>query len=128
MLIIIPFATQADNKEPRYITVPYYPTAGDEIPMDDEAICEKQARISAKALQNAQVGVALDEQLEVWDTFATSLDGMEYTALELYTFRSLITMSWDIYSKYPNLDPNELGDYVYGACVSKKLTNKTVKF
>jgi len=97
--------------------------------MKDNALCRKQAQISAKALQNAiKLGITLEEQLKVWDEFSASDASGEFSKDELAKHRQLITMAWIMAETYPDLEPNEYGDYVYSSCAFDKTIEPKVKF
>jgi len=126
LLLSLSFALQAG--EPTIITVPYYPVLADELTMKEDAACQTQARISAKALQNARLAVSLETQLEVWDKFMASDDASAFTRDELTQHRKLIVIAFNMAEKFPDVKPNEYGDYVYSSCAGDKLKNTSVKF
>jgi len=126
IILLLSSAIQAD---PIMITTPYHPVLADQLTMQDDALCRKQAQISAKALQNAvKLGISLDEQLKVWDEFTESDAADEYSKEELATQRELISMAWIMAETYPDLKPNEYGDYIYSSCAFDKINDPKVKF
>lgn len=110
--------------EPRMTLVPYVPVIGDELTMADEKMCEKRARIAAKSLQNAQIGITIEEQLRVWDEFILSDDAGKFEKEDLDKMRLSILLAWTIVDTHPNLTPNGYGDIVYDSCASEKLEKK----
>lgn len=124
-LLSLSLALQAG--QPQLITVPYYPVLADTLTMEDDKACQTQARISAKALQNARLEVTLEDQLKIWDDFTASEAGKLFSPEELKMHRRLIVIAWNIAEKFPDVKPNEYGDYVYSSCAGTKL-NKTVTF
>lgn len=96
--------------------------------MEDNLICSLQARISAKALQNARSGMALETQLTTWDEYISSNKEKRQSKDELIALRALIKSTWIMSETYPDLKADELGDYVYDACANEKETHPSVKF
>lgn len=127
IILTLSFATQAND--PKLVVVPYHPVLADTLTMADNAICQMQAQISAKALQNAvKLGITLDEQLKVWDEFTASAKSSAFSKKELAKHRELINMAWIMSETYPDLKPNEYGDYIYSSCAFDKLHDSRVKF
>lgn len=118
-------ASQAGDFE--LVTVPYIPVLADELTMAEDEVCQTQGKIALKALTNAQNKITLDAQLFVWDEFMKSYYANAYDESELSLHREIIVMAWDINEQYPDVTPEEYGEYVYGACAAEALDNPRVK-
>lgn len=87
-----------------------------------------QARISAKASQNAQTGMTLKTQLLAWDKYTKTDKAKHQSKSELGALRILIESAWELYTELPDVKPNQVGDYVYSTCINEKENHPVVKF
>lgn len=104
----------------QFITLQYKPPHYNKVTLQDSKVCRLYATDASKGLISAAAGNSMDEQLKLWATFALSVKGSQFTHDELAVHRNLIIYAWSVSAKYPDLTPQNFGEYIYNACSDSK--------